>query len=72
MVSLADVSRATRELVAGGWVIRCKTTGRVICEVWQRSVADKVNRAKYEAVPVLQHLQEINRPGTLAYKAARQ
>lgn len=43
------------------WVIREKSTGRAVLEVWSASVAAKVNTAKYEAVPILQHLQELNR-----------
>lgn len=53
------------------WVIREKETGRVMFETFQKSVADKINRKRYEAVPILQHLQEVNRKGTLAYKVAR-
>jgi hypothetical protein len=42
------------------WIIRNKETGEVIQETFQKSVADKVNKDKYEAVPALQHLQEMN------------
>jgi formate-dependent nitrite reductase cytochrome c552 subunit len=43
------------------WVIREKATGKAIAEVWQQSVAAKVNAAKYEAVPIQEHLASINR-----------
>lgn len=49
------------------WIIRNRVTGEVIAETWLPHVVAALNIAKYEAVPVLQHLQEVNRPGTLAY-----
>jgi hypothetical protein len=42
------------------WVIRNKKTGDVVYETDQRSVAEKVNTKKYEAVPIQQHLGELN------------
>jgi hypothetical protein len=42
------------------WVIREKETGRVICETFnERAVS--APKPKYEAVPILQYLQELNR-----------
>lgn len=42
------------------WVIREKETGRVICETFsERAVA--ALKPTYEAVPILQYLQELNR-----------
>lgn len=47
------------------WVIRRKADGAVVCEVFalegQSTVLAALNRDKYEAVPVLEHLQEFNR-----------
>jgi hypothetical protein len=43
------------------WVIKDKKTGEVIRETFQKSVADKVNTDKYEAVPILEHLQGLNK-----------
>jgi len=52
------------------WVIRNKETGEVIQETFQKSVADKVNTDKYEAVPVQQHLGEMNDPNSKVRKFA--
>ena len=46
------------------WVIRNKETGETIRETSQKSVADKVNTDKYEAVPIMQYLQEMNDPNS--------
>jgi len=53
------------------WVIRDKATGETIMETFQKSVADKVNPEKYEAVPILQHLQELNEEGSKARNYAQ-
>lgn len=62
VVSPGEYSRA---LLSGAetasWVIRETATGRVIAETFSARVAAAVNPARYEAVPVLQHLQEFNR-----------
>ena len=44
------------------WVIRNRATGVVIAETFLPHVVAAINRAKYEAVPILIYLQEINRP----------
>lgn len=49
----------TGEQVAS-WVIRRLDTRQAIFETYNHSVAMKVNAEKFEAVPILQHLQEIN------------
>jgi len=42
------------------WVIREKETGRVICETFnERAVA--ALKPTYEAVPILEYLQDMNR-----------
>lgn len=44
------------------WVIREKETRRVICETFcEHAVA--ALKHKYEAVPILQYLQELNKKG---------
>lgn len=48
------------------WVIRDKATGDVVMETSQKSVAEKINTEKYEAVPVLEHLQQFNAAGRKA------
>lgn len=53
------VDPATRR-PASSWVIRDKATGSVVKETTQKSVADKINTEKYEAVPIGQHLASLN------------
>lgn len=48
------------------WIIRDRFTGRVECETFVEPVTPLSDNL--EAVPVLQHLQELNTPGTLARK----
>lgn len=43
------------------WVIREKETGRVIAETFNKEAVIHLNTERYEAVPILQYLQEINR-----------
>lgn len=42
------------------WVIRNKETGEVVMETFDRAKVEALNTKKYEAVPVEQHLQELN------------
>ena len=42
------------------WVIREKETGKVLFETYSRRIVDALNTAKYEAVPILQYLYEVN------------
>lgn len=56
---------ATKEGAKSGtapasWVIREKGTGNVVMETFDRKKVDALNTAKYEAVPILEHLQSIN------------
>lgn len=51
------------------WVIRNKETGEPVMETFERSTAERINHDKYEAVPVAQHLAEINTPGTKQYES---
>lgn len=43
------------------WVIREKSTGKVIFETFDRRKVDALNTAKYEAIPIRQYLEELNR-----------
>ena len=43
------------------WVIRNKATKEVMFETFNRNIVWKLNYDKYEAVPILAYLQEINR-----------
>ena len=42
------------------WVIRDKTTKKGVFETFNPELVAKVNTARYEAVPILQYLQELN------------
>ncbi|MFX3574156.1 hypothetical protein [Ralstonia mannitolilytica] len=42
------------------WVIREKESKRVLFETFNRATAERLNTAKYEAVPILAYLQEFN------------
>ena len=42
------------------WVLRERATGRVICETFDERKVKALNTERYEAVPILQHLQEVN------------
>lgn len=62
----AEVAPAPPEGSVGGvepssWIIRDKNTGRVIMETFDPKKVSALNTNKYEAVPVGQHLSDINR-----------
>jgi len=66
--ALAPTNSLSRD---SSWVIRNKATGEVMLETFDKKKVDALNTEKYEAVPVQQHLGEINTPGTLANEVAR-
>lgn len=43
------------------WVVRNKATGEVILETYNPKLVAALNAEKYEAVPILQYLQSLNR-----------
>lgn len=43
------------------WIIRNKDTREVVCETFNPQVVANLNTAKYEAVPILEYLQSLNR-----------
>lgn len=49
-----------KELKVPSWVIKNKETGEVIAETFLSHVVASLNTEKYEAVPILEHLQGIN------------
>lgn len=53
------------------WVIRNKATGEVMAETFDSKKVDALNKEKYEAVPVNQHLAEINDAESKAGRVAR-
>ena len=52
--------QAGRQEGTASWVIRNKATGDVVMETFDKKKVDALNTEKYEAVPILQHLQELN------------
>lgn len=47
------------------WVIREKESGNVICETFNAQLVAALNTAKYEAVPILEYLQDFNQRARL-------
>jgi hypothetical protein len=43
------------------WVIRNKVTGEIVAETFSKKAVEALNVAKYEAVPILQHLVALNK-----------
>ena len=43
------------------WVIRERSTGRVIMETFNAKLVAALNTVRYEAVPILEYLQSLNR-----------
>jgi hypothetical protein len=60
--------------MSASWVIRDTRTGEPKLESFDKAKCEHILKcaaSHYEIVPILQHLQEINRPGTLVYAWAR-
>lgn len=47
--------------LATSWILRNKETGEVIMETFDRKKVDALNTKKYEAVPALKYLAELNK-----------
>lgn len=43
------------------WVVRRLATGEVLFETFNPRILDVLNKEKYEAVPIMDHLIELNR-----------
>jgi cation transport regulator ChaC len=43
------------------WVIVDKTNNKAICETYSYEFAHMINKAKYEAIPILEYLQNFNK-----------
>lgn len=43
------------------WVIKEKATGAVVLETFNAKVVDALNTVKYQAVPILEHLADLNK-----------
>lgn len=46
---------------AASWVIRERASGRVLFETFSPRVVAALNLARYEAVPILEYLVNLNR-----------
>lgn len=57
----APVQAPVQENKTASWVIKNKETGEVIAETFDKKKVDALNKDKYEAVPILEHLQGINK-----------
>ena len=42
------------------WILRNRETREVICETFDRRKVAALNTAKYEAVPIIDYLAEVN------------
>lgn len=42
------------------WIIREKSTGKVLFETFNVNIPKALNTAKYEAVPILEYLASLN------------
>lgn len=47
--------------MTASWVIREIATGAIVCETFNKRLVERLNKAKYEAVPILEHLVSLNR-----------
>ncbi|CAB5079641.1 hypothetical protein UFOVP146_57 [uncultured Caudovirales phage] len=47
--------------MTASWVIVEKSTRKAICETYSESTIEAINKAKYQAIPILEYLQEFNR-----------
>lgn len=46
----------------GSWIVVCRSTGAPVLETFSRSIADKVNRARYDVQTAAQWLASLNKP----------
>jgi hypothetical protein len=56
---------------AHSWVIRERSTGRVIAETWNAATVAALNVARYEAIPIGEHLAQLNRQLADAWRAKK-
>lgn len=57
---VAPVSSVAPDAKSASWVIKEKATGKVLMETYDQKEVDALNTEKYEAVPILKHLQDTN------------
>lgn len=58
--ALTETAGSSLQDSPASWVIRNKETGEVVMETFDPAKVDALNTEKYEAVPALRHLQELN------------
>lgn len=46
---------------AASWVIVDKQTGKAVMETFNQATADAINREKFNVLPALEYLQQLNR-----------
>jgi len=44
----------------GSFIVRSRITGNAIDEIWNESTRDAVDNSRFEVVPIMQYLQELN------------
>lgn len=49
------------KVTSASFIIRDKESKQVVCETFNHSLLPHLNYTKYEAVPILEYLQELNR-----------
>lgn len=59
----ADLDDRAKRLNSPSWVIRRKATGVVLFETFSATVADAINRASYDVIPIMEYLQGLNGKG---------
>jgi hypothetical protein len=47
-------------MATASWVIRNKRTGEVVMETFNKRLVAAINTEKYEAVPILDYLVQVN------------
>lgn len=78
LFEVPDVRRAGLHSLrdSASWVLKEKATGQVLCETYNFEIVRRLNTAKYEAVPILDHLRGLNKAirlqsaGTISIQAA--
>lgn len=46
---------------SASWVVRDRGTQEILFETFDQRVVDALNTDRYEAIPILEHLQTLNR-----------
>ena len=43
------------------WVIVDKQSGKALFETFNQTIANAINQSKYQAIPILEYLQNLNK-----------